>query len=97
MSNIPAFSSTIIPSVTRCQGLSSAARTCTIPCTFTTVIFSDSTDALVVGSVLAEWAWVYFRNERGARLITGDVHELLPADSPERLPEQKREVPQKVG
>jgi len=27
--------------------------------------------------VLSEWAWVYFRNERGARLITGDVETLL--------------------
>ena len=27
--------------------------------------------------VLFEWAWVYFRNERGARLITGDVEKLL--------------------
>src|SRR5262249_40181285 len=29
--------------------------------------------------VLAEWAWVYFRNERGARLITGDVEHILSA------------------
>jgi NADH:quinone reductase (non-electrogenic) len=28
--------------------------------------------------VLAEWAWTYLRPERGARLITGEVHELLP-------------------
>lgn len=27
--------------------------------------------------VLTEWAWVYLRNERGARLITGDVEPLL--------------------
>jgi NADH dehydrogenase len=27
--------------------------------------------------VLFEWAWVYLRNERGARLITGDVEKLL--------------------
>ncbi len=27
--------------------------------------------------VLAEWAWVYLRNVRGARLITGDVAALL--------------------
>lgn len=27
--------------------------------------------------VLIEWAWVYLRNERGARLITGDVEPLL--------------------
>lgn len=27
--------------------------------------------------VLAEWAWIYLRNERGARLITGDVGALL--------------------
>ncbi|MGH7814476.1 MAG: NAD(P)/FAD-dependent oxidoreductase [Candidatus Binataceae bacterium] len=35
--------------------------------------------------VVTEWAWVYFRNERGARLITGAVEPLLkrgerPAD-----------------
>src|SRR2546428_1432491 len=29
--------------------------------------------------VLAEWAWTYLRYERGARLITGEVHELLTA------------------
>jgi hypothetical protein len=27
--------------------------------------------------VIAEWAWLYLRNERGARLITGDVEPLL--------------------
>jgi hypothetical protein len=27
--------------------------------------------------VMAQWAWVYLRNERGARLITGDVEPLL--------------------
>jgi NADH dehydrogenase len=27
--------------------------------------------------VMAEWAWLYLRNERGARLITGDVPPLL--------------------
>ena len=27
--------------------------------------------------VLAEWAWVYLRNDSGARLITGDVEPLL--------------------
>jgi NADH:ubiquinone reductase (H+-translocating) len=27
--------------------------------------------------VMAEWAWVYLWNERGARLITGDVEPLL--------------------
>ena len=27
--------------------------------------------------VLTEWAWVYLRNERGARLITGEVEPLL--------------------
>jgi NADH:ubiquinone reductase (H+-translocating) len=27
--------------------------------------------------VLAEWAWIYFTYERGARLITGPVHKLL--------------------
>ena len=38
--------------------------------------------------VLAEWAWVYLRNESGARLITGDVEPLLkrgqPKDEPAR-------------
>jgi NADH dehydrogenase len=28
--------------------------------------------------VLAEWAWTYFRYERGARLITGALPEVLP-------------------
>jgi NADH:quinone reductase (non-electrogenic) len=27
--------------------------------------------------VISQWAWVYLRNERGARLITGDVERLL--------------------
>jgi NADH dehydrogenase len=27
--------------------------------------------------VMFEWAWVYVRNERGARLITGAVEPLL--------------------
>ena len=27
--------------------------------------------------VLSQWAWIYFRYERGARLITGSVPELL--------------------
>jgi NADH dehydrogenase len=27
-------------------------------------------------SVLAEWAWVFLTHERGARLITGEIHEL---------------------
>jgi NADH dehydrogenase len=27
--------------------------------------------------VLAGWAWVYLRNESGARLITGDIEPLL--------------------
>ncbi len=31
--------------------------------------------------VLGEWAWIYFTYERGARLITGPVHNLL--DAPE--------------
>ena len=29
--------------------------------------------------VMSEWAWVYLRSERGARLITGDVQPLLGA------------------
>jgi NADH dehydrogenase len=38
-------------------------------------------------SVLAEWAWVYMTYDSGARLITGEIHELqrenaaLPAAS----------------
>jgi NADH:quinone reductase (non-electrogenic) len=38
--------------------------------------------------VLAEWGWVYLRNERGARLITGDTEPLLHRDagsSPRRV------------
>jgi NADH:ubiquinone reductase (H+-translocating) len=31
--------------------------------------------------VLAQWAWIYFRYERGARLITGEVPRLLPQDA----------------
>ena len=27
--------------------------------------------------VMAEWAWLYLCNERGGRLITGDVESLL--------------------
>jgi NADH dehydrogenase len=27
--------------------------------------------------VIVEWAWTYVRNDRGARLITGDVEPLL--------------------
>jgi NADH dehydrogenase len=27
--------------------------------------------------VIVEWAWMYLRNDRGARLITGDVEPLL--------------------
>jgi NADH dehydrogenase len=30
--------------------------------------------------VLGEWAWIYFTYERGARLITGPVHDLLKHD-----------------
>jgi len=43
--------------------------------------------------VLAEWAWAYLRNERGARLITGPVVQLL-ADGHH---EQKRQIEGKVG
>ena len=42
--------------------------------------------------VLAEWAWAYIRNERGARLITGEITALLP----EPQPEQKKKVEGKV-
>jgi NADH dehydrogenase len=31
--------------------------------------------------VMAQWGWVYLRNERGARLITGDVEPLLQRGS----------------
>jgi NADH:ubiquinone reductase (H+-translocating) len=34
--------------------------------------------------VLAGWAWVYLRNESGARLITGDIEPLLERGEPER-------------
>ena len=34
--------------------------------------------------VIVEWAWTYVRNDRGARLITGDVEPLLDrGDKPE--------------
>ena len=36
--------------------------------------------------VLGEWAWIYFTYERGARLITGPVHDLLGHDEPEPSP-----------
>jgi NADH dehydrogenase len=39
--------------------------------------------------VLAEWAWVYLRNERGARLITGSPGALLPPARP-LLPSHER-------
>ena len=42
--------------------------------------------------VLAEWGWAYLRNERGARLITGEVTALLP----EPQQEQKGQVERKV-
>ena len=38
-------------------------------------------------SVIAEWAWVYLRYERGARLITGDVPPLLGAGDGGRRPD----------
>ena len=31
---------------------------------------------------LAEWGWMYFRNDRGARLIVGDVEPLLERGTP---------------
>ena len=36
--------------------------------------------------VMSEWAWVYLRSERGARLITGDVQPLLSAGDRVRGP-----------
>ena len=33
--------------------------------------------------VLGEWAWIYFTYERGARLITGPVHDLLGHSEPD--------------
>ena len=41
--------------------------------------------------VLAEWAWVYLRNERGARLITGDIDHIVRPPAP--LPSQKETAP----
>ena len=46
--------------------------------------------------VMAQWAWLYLWNERGARLITGDVESLLKRgrrnsmtiNSPTRLPQE---------
>ena len=32
--------------------------------------------------VLAEWAWVYIRNERGARLITGNIDHIVRSQAP---------------
>jgi NADH dehydrogenase len=32
--------------------------------------------------VMGEWGWIYFTYERGARLITGPVHDLLGHDEP---------------
>ena len=47
--------------------------------------------------VMAEWAWLYLWNERGARLITGDVEPLLKrgrreaaAGRPERSNQRSR-------
>ena len=37
--------------------------------------------------VMSEWAWVYLRYERGARLITGDVQPLLGAGDRVRGPD----------
>ena len=37
--------------------------------------------------VMSEWAWVYLRSERGARLITGDVQPLLSAGDRVRGPD----------
>ena len=37
--------------------------------------------------VMSEWAWVYLRSERGARLITGDVQPLLGAGDRVRGPD----------
>jgi hypothetical protein len=47
--------------------------------------------------VMAEWAWLYLRNERGARLITGDVEPLLKRGR--RNPRQMAmsEEPQREG
>jgi NADH:quinone reductase (non-electrogenic) len=38
--------------------------------------------------VISEWAWMYVRNDRGARLITGDVEPLL--ERGERLEDRDR-------
>ncbi|HUA34511.1 MAG TPA: NAD(P)/FAD-dependent oxidoreductase [Candidatus Binataceae bacterium] len=39
--------------------------------------------------VLAEWAWVYLRNESGSRLITGDVEPLLERGKPKHEPARR--------
>jgi NADH dehydrogenase len=40
--------------------------------------------------VLAEWAWTYLRNERGARLIIGDVEPLLERGPAGRADQSQR-------
>jgi len=47
--------------------------------------------------VMAEWAWLYVRNERGARLITGDVERLLERGRYESRYVDGRESSQKTG
>jgi NADH dehydrogenase len=44
--------------------------------------------------VMAEWAWLYLRNQRGARLIIGDVPKLLERGRRTPLPARAME-PQK--
>ena len=38
--------------------------------------------------VMIEWAWTYIRNDRGARLITGDVEPLLERGEKSKNPER---------
>jgi len=38
--------------------------------------------------VIVEWAWTYLRNDRGSRLITGDVEPLLERGEKSKNPER---------
>jgi NADH dehydrogenase len=38
--------------------------------------------------VIVEWAWTYVRNDRGARLITGDVEPLLERGEKSKNPDR---------
>jgi NADH:ubiquinone reductase (H+-translocating) len=47
--------------------------------------------------VMAEWAWLYLRDERGARLITGDVEPLLDRGHRERPQVDRGEAIRRAG